>query len=57
MQDFDKETYCRTRAAECQEKARTASSPDASAAFLEMRRRWLQSAERARTEAPVALRH
>jgi len=57
MQDFDKETYCRTRAAECEEKARTASSPDASAAFLEMRRRWLQSAERARTEKPAALRH
>jgi hypothetical protein len=44
MLDFDKETHCRTRAAECEEKARTASSPDASAAFLEMRRRWLQEA-------------
>jgi hypothetical protein len=52
MRDFD-ETYCRTRAAECEEKARTASSPDASAAFLAMQQRWLQSAERAKSEAPA----
>jgi hypothetical protein len=56
MRDFDKETYCRTRAAECEEKARTASSPDASAAFLEMRRRWLQAAEQTKSEAS-ARRH
>jgi hypothetical protein len=56
MQD-SKEAYCRTRAAECEEKARAADSPDAKAAFLEMQRRWLLSAERARSEAMAVPSH
>jgi hypothetical protein len=50
----DNESYCTLRAAECEQKAQTATSPEIKAAFLEMKRRWLLSADQVRTEPAVA---
>jgi hypothetical protein len=54
MKPPDNESYCMLRAAECEQKAQTATSPEIKAAFLEMKRRWLLSADQAKTEPAVA---
>jgi hypothetical protein len=51
MRTSDGESYCRARAAECEQRAHTASSPDVKAAFLKIKQRWLQSAYHAEAEA------
>jgi hypothetical protein len=50
MSTSDEQSYCLLRAAECEKKAQTASSPEIKAAFLELKRRWLVSANQAKTE-------
>jgi hypothetical protein len=54
MSDRDKENYCASKAAECEQKAQAATSPEIKAAFLEMKRRWLQSADQAKAEPAAA---
>jgi hypothetical protein len=54
MRESDKENYCRARATECEQKAQAASSPEIKTAFLELKRRWLQSAEQAKAEDKIA---
>jgi hypothetical protein len=54
MKTLNNESYCLLQAAECEQKAQSATSPEIKAAFLEMKRRWLLSADQAKTEPAVA---
>jgi hypothetical protein len=54
MKTPNNDSYCLLQAAECEQKAQSATSPEIKAAFLEMKRRWLLSADQAKTEPAVA---